>query len=42
MALHLAPTTADITGVLFWGHKVCVECKDTKKRSYLICSELKK
>lgn len=34
MALHGTNDMGDITGVLFWGHKVCVECKDTKKPDY--------
>ena len=34
MALHGTNDTGDITGVLFWSHKVCVECKDTKKPDY--------
>lgn len=34
MALHGTNDTGDIAGVFFWGHKVCVECKDTKKPDY--------
>ena len=35
LRLGMQTDTGDITGVLFWGHKVCIECKDTKKPDYV-------